>query len=292
MSKGTVSVIGLGLMGSAFASTLARAGYAVTAWNRTPRERKDLTDLGIGIAKDLAEALAKSDVVLLIASNYDASKGFLTDCKTLAGKTVIQMTTGMPDEARGLDERVRALGGDYLDAAVKKGPTDVGADRGGIFYSGPTKLFEKWQPMFTLFGGRCMHLGENIAAAKALELATFARSYPWLYGYFEAITIAQHYGIKVADATEMMLSLVSATYRYIDRAIPQIEKDDYPTAEHASVSTHHAALMKAITAANKEGINTPLLDVIARYMEQTIESGLGGSDIAACYRAISQDRKK
>ncbi len=41
-----VSVLGLGLMGSALAEALLNAGHKVTVWNRTPTKAKPLTTKG------------------------------------------------------------------------------------------------------------------------------------------------------------------------------------------------------------------------------------------------------
>ncbi|WP_322769659.1 NAD(P)-binding domain-containing protein, partial [Frankia sp. Cr1] len=40
-----VAVLGLGLMGLPMAANLARAGFAVQAWNRGPRELPDVAGL-------------------------------------------------------------------------------------------------------------------------------------------------------------------------------------------------------------------------------------------------------
>ena len=45
-----VSVIGLGLMGSALAEALLNAGHEVTVWNRTPAKAEPLTSKGASVA--------------------------------------------------------------------------------------------------------------------------------------------------------------------------------------------------------------------------------------------------
>ena len=45
--RGRVAFLGLGTMGAAMAANLARAGFAVTAWNRTPGRAPELAELGV-----------------------------------------------------------------------------------------------------------------------------------------------------------------------------------------------------------------------------------------------------
>jgi 3-hydroxyisobutyrate dehydrogenase-like beta-hydroxyacid dehydrogenase len=290
MSKASVSVLGLGLMGASFASTLAKAGYSVTAWSRTPREYAELTADGVTIAQTADEAIGAGELVIVITKNYETSKPLFAACKSLARKTIVQMTSGLPADAIEWCAEVKRLGGDYLDVAIKKGPTDIGTDRGSIFYAGPRPTFDAWQPLLSTFGGNVVYLSDNIAAAKAFDLATFARSYMWLFGYFESIAIAEQFGLKVSDVTEHIMSVIGSTFRFIERSVPEIASNEYAIAKHASVSTHYSALRKAIKGAEAEGINTPLLRVIACYMEKTIADGMGDREIAACFRAVADDR--
>lgn len=291
MVSGGISVLGLGLMGAAIASGFARAGHAVTGWNRTYRERPDLASSGVKLAADSTAAVAVSELVVIVVLDYDAAVQVLEGAGPLSGKTIVPMCSGIPRQARALGESVRGRGGQYLDGAIKMGPSDIGDDRGAIVYAGASPVFNRHKAALSALGGQQVYLGADEGAAKGFEMATYARSYPWLYGYFEAVAVARQFGIGTREATDLMMAVVGSTFRYIERAVAQIENDDYPPAEHASVSVHHAGLLKAIAAAKEEGLNTPLLDVIAAYMEQTIASGLGDSDIAACYRAVAADRR-
>ena len=61
-----VAFLGLGTMGAAMAANLARAGFAVTAWNRTPDRAPELADLGVDIARSPAEAVADTPIVVIL----------------------------------------------------------------------------------------------------------------------------------------------------------------------------------------------------------------------------------
>lgn len=286
----TVCVIGLGLMGTGIAETLSRAKTRVIGWNRTSRDWSKLKEAGVEIRDSLADAVADSDLILAITLNYQSTYDTLPAMGSLSGKDFIQMTTGGPKHAQQLADTMTAQGCRYLDAAMKKVPANIGADQGAMVYSGDRSVFERSVPLLQHLGGRQVFLSENVGAAKAFELATFCRSYPWVFGYFQAMALAREYGIEAAEASSLMLSLIGSSIQYMEKSVPHIASDSYDKAVSASVAVHHAALSEAIAAANEAGLRTPFLDVVRSYMEQTIEAGLGDRDISACYRAVAQDR--
>ena len=67
--RGRVAFLGLGTMGAAMAANLARAGFTVTGWNRTPGRAPDLADLGVAIAETPAAAVADAGIVVICVSD-------------------------------------------------------------------------------------------------------------------------------------------------------------------------------------------------------------------------------
>jgi len=67
--RGAVAFLGLGTMGAAMAANLARAGFAVTGWNRTPGRGSELASLGVATAETPAAASAKADIVVICVSD-------------------------------------------------------------------------------------------------------------------------------------------------------------------------------------------------------------------------------
>ena len=64
-----VAFLGLGTMGAAMAANLARAGFAVTAWNRTPDRAPELDDLGVSRAVSPAAAVGDTPIVVICVSD-------------------------------------------------------------------------------------------------------------------------------------------------------------------------------------------------------------------------------
>ena len=66
-----VAVLGMGLLGSAFAEALLARGTSVTVWNRTRSKAERLEAFGARVADTPAEAVAGADRVHLILLDDD-----------------------------------------------------------------------------------------------------------------------------------------------------------------------------------------------------------------------------
>ena len=64
-----VAFLGLGTMGAAMAANLARAGFPVTAWNRTAGRAAELDELGVARAASPAAAAGEADIVVICVSD-------------------------------------------------------------------------------------------------------------------------------------------------------------------------------------------------------------------------------
>ena len=73
MSKPTVALLGLGLMGRPMALNLAKAGFPLKVWNRTRARAEELAGAAHGVVvASTANEAANADVVLTIVSDPPA----------------------------------------------------------------------------------------------------------------------------------------------------------------------------------------------------------------------------
>src|SRR3954462_10771948 len=100
-----VAVLGTGIMGAPMARNLARAGLDVRAWNRSRERAEPLTEDGIAVYDEAAEAVRGAGVVLTMLADGDAVRTVMTEEGVLAaidgGAVWMQMSTvgaGAADE--------------------------------------------------------------------------------------------------------------------------------------------------------------------------------------------------
>ena len=61
----TVSMIGLGHMGTALASAIAGADHHLTVWNRSEAKCRALADRGAAVAESVGDAVSRSEVIVI-----------------------------------------------------------------------------------------------------------------------------------------------------------------------------------------------------------------------------------
>jgi 2-hydroxy-3-oxopropionate reductase len=165
MSKNPkVTLIGTGLMGLPMSRNLARAGFDLTVWNRTPARAEPLRTEGIAIAASAAEAVAEADFVITMLSDGFASGALIDDPAVQAalkpGAIWIDMSSAKPEHARAQAATLEALGRAHLDAPVSGGTKGAEAATLAIMVGGKPEVFNLAKPVLEAMG-RPVHVGPS-----------------------------------------------------------------------------------------------------------------------------------
>ncbi|WP_280510720.1 NAD(P)-binding domain-containing protein, partial [Nocardia farcinica] len=172
MSKTPVTVLGLGRMGAAVAEILVRAGHPTTVWNRTPGRAAHLDALGARRAPDPRTAVAAGRLIITVLADTPAATELLTPlADALAGRTVLNVATGRPDQAAELTTRLGGI--PVLDAGIFGVPQTLGTSDTLLVYSGSPAAN-------TEFGGGEVGPAQGALYARPAEYA--ARLYLFLAG--------------------------------------------------------------------------------------------------------------
>jgi 3-hydroxyisobutyrate dehydrogenase len=147
-----VGFVGLGTMGGAMAANAARAGFEVSAWNRTPGRAAELADVGVTVADSAAAVADASDAIITIVSDTPDVEAVLFGERGVAagakpGSLVIDMSTISPSATRDFAARLAKQGVAMLDAPVSGG--SEGARKGtlSIFVGGEAAHLEQARPV-------------------------------------------------------------------------------------------------------------------------------------------------
>jgi 3-hydroxyisobutyrate dehydrogenase-like beta-hydroxyacid dehydrogenase len=150
-----VSVIGLGLMRTTLTEAFLREHLIVTVWNRTSSRCNRLQVQGARVASTVAAAVAASDVLIVCVSNYavtDEVLGAREVSAALEGKTIIQLSSGTPQEAKNRAAWARELGAQYLDGAILAYPSHIGSAKAQILISGSVEAFNQHRELLQILG--------------------------------------------------------------------------------------------------------------------------------------------
>ena len=97
-----VTIIGLGIMGTALARTLLRNGYRVTVWNRTADKSEVLKNEGAVVAGSCREAISANSTIVICIKTHADTRVMLEQAQSLENKNIIELSTGSAPEAEAL----------------------------------------------------------------------------------------------------------------------------------------------------------------------------------------------
>lgn len=142
-SKAPVTLLGLGDMGIALARAWLAAEHPLTVWNRTPAKAAALAGEGARTVVTASEAVAAATGPVVVCLLDDASVGEVLDGADLAGKDIVNLTTGTPDQARKRARWAGERGARLLDGGTggpgpRRGPGGDGDAARHRVRSGPT----------------------------------------------------------------------------------------------------------------------------------------------------------
>ncbi len=278
-----VTVLGLGSMGAALAQAFLKAGHAVTVWNRSAVKTQPLVAAGAMGAASLADALRASPLVVICVHDYAATRALLeapAAQAALAGRTVVQLSSGTPQEARALDPWVTAAGAVYIDGAILGGPYKIGLPDCVILCSGPTAAFERHAAVLRALAGDLRLVGDNIGVAAALDLAWLSM----LFGMFGGVA----HGARLCRSEGIGGDLYSSVFPNAPQAAwtaDVIERDAFANPG-ATLSVWRAALALIQRQATDAGINTEVPDFAAGLLDRAIKAGHGEEHVAAIVKIL------
>jgi len=281
-----ITVIGLGLMGAALARAIRRADHDLTVWNRSPAKMNPFIADGVTGAPDVASAITSSPVVLICIDNYAVTNAMLRSddiAPLLTGRTVVQLSTGTPKEAREASRWMMAHGVAYLDGAILAGPNHIGTNDAQILLSGDEAAYERAGNLLDCLGGTVRYLGSNVSAASALDLA-------WLttcYGRFMAIIHAASLCKSEDVGMDGFISLFpdEPDTRHYAKVIHEGSFHECT----ATLQVWGAALQRIQQQGVDAKINTEIPDFIDGFFKRAIAAGYGEENVMALVKVLQGD---
>jgi 3-hydroxyisobutyrate dehydrogenase len=282
-----VAFLGLGTMGASMAANIAKAGFALTVWNRTPGRAAAPLEQGATEAASPAEAAREADIIVVCVSDTPDVEAVLFGPDgaaegARAGALIIDCSTIAPAATRDFAARLAERGVAMVDAPVSGG--SEGAKNGTltIFVGGEPPDAERARPVLEAMGKTITHVGPvgSGQAVKAVNQVILAGAY---LGVAEGIVLALKAGLDVPQVVEALGGGAAQSWVLGNRSGRMIE-NEYPLG--FKLSLHRKDLRIAMELARELGADLPVTELVARVEEQLIEAGHADEDMSAVARAI------
>ena len=285
--KLAVGVLGTGRMGGSMARALARAGFELYLYNRTPERAERLArELNGHAANTPAEVAAHCDVVIssvadgpAVKALYEGPDGVIAGLR--AGSVAADMSTVLPETILGLEASIRAKGAGVLDAPVSGSVSLATSGQLTIMVGGTAEDLEKARPVLDALASRVFHIGP-LGSAAAMKLAVNAVVFGLNQALSEALALAEAAGIDRSIAYDVLAaSAIGAPYVQYKRAafvtpeetppafsLELAQKDlrligELAQAVGSDVAQARANLQLIVDAAGTEGADADLSSVAA-----------------------------
>lgn len=194
----TIAFIGLGAMGWHMASHLPKLGHEVWVWNRT-QAKADHHSISFQTQSINIEKAVQADFIFSCLPTSADVEQLIAAYPPKPGSIWIDCTSGVPQSAQSLSQRLKKMGVEYLDAPVS-GQT-IGAEKGtlSVMIGGDAHAFEKAKPIIAAFSGLIEYVGESGSgfAVKAINNTLMATH---LWALAEGLTVLKSKGVDLSAA--------------------------------------------------------------------------------------------
>ena len=271
-----VAFIGLGVMGYPMAAYLAKAGHAVTVYNRTAEKASQWqAEHGGAIATTPAAAAQGADFVFCCVGNDDdlrsvttAENGAFEAMKP--GAVFIDHTTTSAKVARELYKKAAELGFAFVDAPVSGG--QAGAENGQltVMIGGDEDAVARAEPLIDCYAKMQARLGASGSGqlAKMVNQICIAGL---VQGLAEALHFADHAGLDAKAVVDVISKGAAQSWQMDNRASTMIDGEfDFGFA----VDWMRKDLGYVLNEARENGSHLPLTALVDQFYSQV--QGLGG----------------
>jgi 2-hydroxy-3-oxopropionate reductase len=262
-----ICLIGTGLMGLPMARNIAKAGFALTVWNRTIEKAQPLAADGATIAASATEAVAKADIVITMLENGPVVSDLLFEGGVAAaakpGTLFIDMSSIAPKMAREIASRLQVMGHRAIDAPVSGGTVGAAQASLAIMAGGEAADIDEARPVFEAMG-RITRVGPH-GAGQLSKLANQAIVAVTIGAVSEALLLAAAGGADPAAVRQAIRGGFAESRILELHGRRMIERDFKPGGPvHLQVKD----LDTILATAADEGVTLPLVnDVRARFTQ-------------------------
>ena len=214
----SIAFIGLGAMGYRMAAHLPKHFDTVYVWNRN-FDKAQQHAAAFGTVAVALEQAVQADIIFSCLPTSQDVESLIDTVQIKSGSIWIDCTSGVPEAAKRIAEKLKAQNIDFLDAPVS-GQT-IGAENATltVMVGGDVAAFERAYPAMTAVGKLIQHVGDSGAgfAVKAINNMLLAVN---LWSVAEGFSTLKAHGVNL-DAALNCINASSGKSLVTENIFPQ-----------------------------------------------------------------------
>ena len=287
--KPKIGFMGLGIMGSAMAANVQKAGLPLMVYNRTVARAGTWAQQGVGVASSPYSLAQATNLIILMVTGPEAIDHLLWGEGGAAPalndkKTLINMSSVSPRYTQELHQRLAPTGVKFVDAPVSgtKKPAEEGTLL--ILAGGEAALVAEVEPVLLTMGKRVVHCGGG-GQGSMMKMTINLLLGLMMAGFSEAVDYGRKGGLDLETILEVILS-GSLSNGLFQMKAAMLREDDFPAQFPLKHMTKDAKFI--VDTAFETGAPAPLAHVLLHLYRLGVSHNLGDQDFAAIARLIKE----
>jgi 3-hydroxyisobutyrate dehydrogenase-like beta-hydroxyacid dehydrogenase len=287
--KPPVGIIGLGIMGSAMASNLLRAGYRVVGYDVLEKRRRDLRRAGGEAVASCREVGSKAGVVICSLPSSVALLRTADELVETAPPHIVIETSTLPIAVKESARRRLASGGTVLLDCPLSGTGSQARTKDLVVYaSGDRRSYLKITPVLNAIARASYHVGPFGAGMKTKIVANLLVAIHNVAAA-EALALARKAGLD-PKTTLRVIGDGAGSSRMLQVRGPMMVKGNY-SKPLMKLEIWKKDMAIIADFARDAGASTPLFDGTAPIYDAATHGG-AQRDTAAVYRVLESLKRK
>jgi 3-hydroxyisobutyrate dehydrogenase len=218
-----VAFLGLGVMGYPMAGHLAKAGHAVTVYNRTPAKAESwVKEYGGASRATPAAAVADAELVFSCVGNDADVRAVLATVEGAfsgmkKGAVLADHTTASAEVAREMAALAAGMGLGFLDAPVSGGEAGALNGKLTIMVGGEPASFKAAEPLMQCYG-RAVTLMGPVGTGQLTKMVNQICIAGLVQALSEGLAFAQRAGLDVTQVVEVISKGAAQSWQMENRA--------------------------------------------------------------------------
>ncbi len=278
--KGAVGIVGLGIMGGAFAQNLLAAGWRVIGYDIAPARRRALAKIGVEIAADAVD-VARQARAIIVSLPKPAALAMTAAAIARAGlprRVIIEASTFAIDDKTKAAAVLRKAGHVLLDCPVSGTGAQAKTKDLVVYASGGAAEIKKLRPLFAGFTRAVYDVGEFGNGSRMKYVANHLVAI-----HNVASAEAMVLGMKAGLPPQLIFDLIktgAGNSRIFELRAPMMVKDSYRDAT-MKIAVWQKDMDVIGGYARSIRVPTPMFDASKAIYQKALTSGHGEEDTAA-----------
>jgi len=277
MDKKMVGFIGLGVMGKAMATRIARAGYPLIVFDIQKEPQAEMEKLGARVAGSAGEVGKESDTVIVMVRDYQQIKdvvfppgGALNGMRQ--GTTLIIMSTITPQDIIEVENVAREHGVSIIDSPVSGGKTRAEDASLALMVGGDDTVVKENEDVLKAMGSNVSHVGK-VGQGQAMKIIN------------QILVMAEKLGINLQTMYDV-ITKGAGTSEVLQMMGPSMLAKDYtPRATVDIFVKDTGIIMDTVRALD---ISLPVFSAVYQVYRMARARGLGPKDATSVLQLIEE----